>query len=127
MTNEELVWVHPQTGEEYHEGDVVPWVDLNGLRSFNETIVRVNDPGFAGIAVVRDGPHQIPMPGDAVDDPDAIVGWIVEPREAEEGVCAIGPASQVWRWDYARREASKALSMRLGSMVMGDDDPEDWC
>ena len=56
MTNpEDTGWVNPHDGKTYYEGDSIPayLFDSSGALVYGEACVRLNDPGFMGVVMVK--------------------------------------------------------------------------
>ena len=111
------VWVNPHDEKEYYEGDIIPAYvfDNSGALVFGEPCVRLNDPGFPGIVVVKHNGHIGEIEYSHDIPAEAILEWRLEAIEPDDTVYYIGPESPGWRWFYARRSTLSSRAMSMGS------------
>jgi hypothetical protein len=96
------VFVCPD-GVEYQIGDTIPMHRAAEGLIFGEEVVRLPCPGFEGISFK-----------------DTYTDSVIElpPIEPDEGCFFVGPESQAWRWEYARREIMKSRAFKIYENAM---------
>ena len=121
MTNpEDTGWVNPHDGKTYYEGDSIPAYifDSSGALVYGEACVRLNDPGFMGVVMVKHQGRTMEVEYTPTIPVEEIIDWVMPAIEPDEDVYFIGPESPGWRWYYARRAP---LASRSTTLASGDD------
>ena len=126
------VYVCPE-GNVYRDGDIAPVIKTETGFKYNVPIKRYDCPGFPGLVKIA-----MPQPrqhccscGECPDlivrkvvteytpelDEDMIIEWVVDPYrdEDENGDVPffVGPASDGWRYDYARSQYCAARAKQI--------------
>ena len=115
-------------GNQYHVGDIIPVHRAAEGMIFGELVVRVMCPGFAGLRM-RNSPS-----GEGHSLEDGIENGCctrIPSIEGDEDCYFVGPESQAWRWEYARKEVMQKRAFQLFDhskmletldMLEGDED-----
>ena len=97
MAQDTWTFICPE-GKEYAIGDIIPMHRAAEGLIFNEMVVRVACPGFPGVVILND------ITGEEVT---------LEPIQPDEGCFFVGPESQAWRWEYARKEIMRYRAFKM--------------
>ena len=79
-------------GIAYPVGEIIPVYRAAEGLIFGEEVVRMPCPGFSGAIIVNEEERK---------------EIVLEAIPADEGCFFVGPESQAWRWEFARREIMK--------------------
>ena len=95
------IFVCPE-GNEYQIGERIPVHRAAEGLIFGEEVVRLPCPGFEGLSFKDEADNLIEIP----------------PIQPDEDCFFVGPESQAWRWEYARRMIMKSRAYKIYENAM---------
>ena len=85
-------------GIAYPVGEIIPVYRAAEGLIFGEEVVRMPCPGFSGAVIVNE------EQGKEI---------ILEAIQPDDGCFFVGPESQAWRWEFARKEIMKRRAFKV--------------
>ena len=105
----EWLFVCPE-GKTYHVGERIPVHRAAEGIIFNEMVVKVVCPGFEGMRMCK---SLDPTPHSLEIGTQRGCCVLIDELEGEEDCFFVGPESQAWRWEYARKEIMRNKAFKI--------------